>query len=577
MENTQQTQRRALNIVWTAAEDYTFQPDFLAFDAAKKPDLYLNIIIGLVHKHYDAAALSAFFSKLQTSAMKDTFTDILWLGLENAVFQKELPDRPILQNLRTQHAKAFFIRHTDLSLQQLMMRSELRHNLQAARWHTVLGEASGLLNPWEKRLFTALAFPACWDTRKLLKEMQQIQQRFFLLDFQNRPQKIYHFSLPEKLAAFLKKFLPADIRQAENTLNITRNVPVKEPNAPSAIEPAVSSIRSLLGLQQQKEDAAYIEEQFGPSLYRTIEQQQLEKAFCTGHHQNCHLHFTRGTQTAKTGAAALIDTARQQNMAYYESHRRLYALAIHKLSARLKNCLMVCQQPLPLRSGKGQMHAASLWRALRLQDTRIFTSTEEEPFPEFTVDLLLDASASRAGCQSLIAAQAYTIAESLRLCHIPLQITAYCSLRSYTVLQIFQRYGEPGKSKNVFNYTAAGWNRDGLAFRAMQKLIPCTRSTRRILIILSDARPNDAQRIPSETFPLSYDYSEQHAIDDTAAELQQLRKQGIQIIGLLNGELPNFLPAAQKIFGANFARIKKIDQLAAIVGELIQKQIPQNG
>ena len=29
--------------------------------------------------------------------------------------------------------------------------------------------------------------------------------------------------------------------------------------------------------------------------------------------------------------------------------------------------------------------------------------------------------------------------------------------------------------------------------------------------------------------------------------------------------------------GANFARIKKIDQLAAIVGELIQKQIPQNG
>ena len=238
---------------------------------------------------------------------------------------------------------------------------------------------------------------------------------------------------------------------------------------------------------------------------------------------------------------------------------------------------MVCQQPLPLRSGKGQLHAASLWRALRLQDTRIFTSTEEEPFPEFTVDLLLDASASRAGCQSRIAAQAYTIAESLRLCHIPLQITAYCSLRSYTVLQIFQRYGEPGKSKNVFNYTAAGWNRDGLAFRAMQKLIPCTRSTRRILIILSDARPNDAQRIQSETFPLSYDYSEQHAIDDTAAELQQLRKQGIQIIGLLNGELPNFLPAAQKIFGANFARIKKIDQLAAIVGELIQKQIPQNG
>ena len=43
-------QRRALNQVWNAAGVYGFSPLFLSLDAAGRPDLYLNTIVGCVRK-----------------------------------------------------------------------------------------------------------------------------------------------------------------------------------------------------------------------------------------------------------------------------------------------------------------------------------------------------------------------------------------------------------------------------------------------------------------------------------------------------------------------------------------------
>ena len=46
-------ERRALNIIWTAAGDYSFTPAFTAFTQDGEPDFYMNSIIGYVHKWYD--------------------------------------------------------------------------------------------------------------------------------------------------------------------------------------------------------------------------------------------------------------------------------------------------------------------------------------------------------------------------------------------------------------------------------------------------------------------------------------------------------------------------------------------
>lgn len=98
--------------------------------------------------------------------------------------------------------------------------------------------------------------------------------------------------------------------------------------------------------------------------------------------------------------------------------------------------------------------------------TGIFYTKMEEEQPSFSVDLVLDASASCMDYQETLAAQSYVIAQSLQKCRIPVQVTSFSSLRSYTVIHRFIRYNETDKNTNLFRYFAAGWNRDGLALRA---------------------------------------------------------------------------------------------------------------
>lgn len=49
-----QEERRARNFVWAAAGHYGLEPLFLAYAPDGTADMYLNMIIGLSYKWYDA-------------------------------------------------------------------------------------------------------------------------------------------------------------------------------------------------------------------------------------------------------------------------------------------------------------------------------------------------------------------------------------------------------------------------------------------------------------------------------------------------------------------------------------------
>lgn len=61
MEISDVQSRRAVNIIWNAARNYTFTPDFKAYDDAGKADLYWNCIIGAVRRHYEYPKLEKYF------------------------------------------------------------------------------------------------------------------------------------------------------------------------------------------------------------------------------------------------------------------------------------------------------------------------------------------------------------------------------------------------------------------------------------------------------------------------------------------------------------------------------------
>ena len=152
-------QRRAINLVWTASGDYRFEPQFLALKPNGEPDFYMNCIIGLVHKWFGDEMPARLFSAWVGDARQSVFDELTWLALENAAYEKELPVRPVLAELRRGHAEEFFASEYQLSRQEWMEKNQLVYSLQSARWKTVLSQKPPLLAPWEKGLSAALACP----------------------------------------------------------------------------------------------------------------------------------------------------------------------------------------------------------------------------------------------------------------------------------------------------------------------------------------------------------------------------------------------------------------------------------
>ena len=97
----------------------------------------------------------------------------------------------------------------------------------------------------------------------------------------------------------------------------------------------------------------------------------------------------------------------------------------------------------------------------------------------------------------------------------------------------------------------------------------------RLLIILTDASPNDDRRIPPDPAArrlVSQDYSGRAGVKDTAAEVRALRKKGVHVCGILTGT-DGDTKAARGIFGTEFVRIEKMERFSEAAGVLIQRQI----
>ena len=99
-------QRRAMNIIWTASEEYDFQPDFMAFRLDGEPDFYMNSIIGYVRKWYDQDIMNRLYSSVQEGLFKETYDGLLWIALENCAFLRESRYRPVLKELRLEEITA---------------------------------------------------------------------------------------------------------------------------------------------------------------------------------------------------------------------------------------------------------------------------------------------------------------------------------------------------------------------------------------------------------------------------------------------------------------------------------------
>ena len=575
-------QRRAANQVWAAAGSYGFEPLFLARNTDGTIDFYMNCIVGLVHKYYGDSLVQSLFDLWEGDIRQSQLDDLTWLYLENAAYLLELPRRPVLSELRRAHADYFFGIQYKLSRQEWMAKNQLVYTMQAARWRIVQGRHPPVMTPYESGLAVALAPQTPPAPEALKTALLKVFADAKLFDGTVHKKAALHLHLDGLLASLATKTLPTQMIK-------TDRVTVEHSNSVDAAGTggltADKRLAHITLKQNAAEDRAYIESCFGRSLYPPERLHKAEQELCTGNHLGCHLWFAAGVpspeQAPNPEAKRLAEQAQLQaerNRTYYAKNRELHRSVVLRLTEQIRNCILVHQQPNARIARSGNLDPARVWRAPLLDDARVFRCAEEENQPSFTVDLLLDASASRLHCQEVIAAQGSILAESLSVCGIPVRVSCFSSLRGYTVLRVLKGFRDKNL-QNINQYFASGWNRDGLALRAAGDLVAFDPgpAPRHLLILLTDASPNDSRRIPpSSENPLGHDYGGAVGVDDAAAEVRALRRNGLRVSAVFMGE-DSSSHDAERIYGKNLARIRGMDQLARAAGRLIQNEIRELG
>ena len=557
--------RRAENMIWNAAKCHTFTPDFKAYNSDAQADLYWNTIIGAVRRHYEYAKIEAVFRSFMAEEDADIYEALLWLGLENAVYEREKDERPVLTQLRQEYASRF--------LSQIRVDHDLPLDDRMARAHyqRALGQVPQL-DAYNKKLLDELEFSREMTTDEIVARARELFERWFQIRIEERREErkkrahVFGFRKGRSAKGRYRRF---GLGFADHPHNLYGGEQVGQQD----------EAQQRLSSMSAQELRSFMEAKYGKSAFSERETRELERAICTDNHAGCHILITKGEKgTAKiqNGFEALQreKEARQvvTNRAYYSDHLAERRTAIDRLAGKIQNSILLHLQPSSVRANAGALEGGRAWRALYLNDERVFVRDEQNNMGDLSVDILLDASTSQTSRQAIVSNQGYIIAESLNRCGIPCRVMGFCSMTGYTILRIFRDYQERRCNDRIFDYVSNGCNRDGLAIRMAHALISREHYEHRILIVLSDAKPNDVVKVKRKEDGEYINYEMQTGIRDAAFEVRSARADGISVICVFTGD-DRDVPSAKTIYGRDFARIQTLDKLADTVGMLLQNQI----
>ncbi|MBR4474007.1 MAG: hypothetical protein IKS55_10265 [Oscillospiraceae bacterium] len=559
--------KRAYNQVWNAAANYAFLPDFRFYTPEGKADVYWNTVIGLARRHYDYDRLKSLFRGLEQEEEAGEYENLIWLGLENALVSREQEDRPVLREMQKAYARQFLDRFGKDKTED----DRFFEFLALAHYRRILGMEPPL-SRYDRNLLDELEFSPDLDTDELVREIRRLLKKWFRIRADERRREHRLPNLP---------FLPHTEKRKHGDGKLRRfGTGLAEHPQPDGggDELPRDWIERKSGLTEA-ELRAFMAEKYGSPILSEQQIAELEKKLCTGNHENCHLHITKGGEAEShiRNAFEALQKEREaaqiaHNRAVFRSHEASNRTAIQKLTEKIQNSVLLYLEPYRVCADSGELEAGRVWRALRLDDRDVFRRTENSDAGNVSVDILLDASTSQKGRLESISGQAFCIAEALTRCRIPCRVMSFCSMTGYTVVRIFRDYRETERNDRIFEYVSNGCNRDGLAIRTVHHLMNESDCEHRLLIVLSDVKPQDIVRFHEHAGEEYLPYEQDYGIRDTAFEVRRARADGIAVICVFTGD-DDDLPAAKTVYGRDFARIRSIDQLADTVGLLIQNQI----
>jgi hypothetical protein len=575
-----EAEHRIRNLMWTVSGDYGLDTklDLAAYSRSKYISMYDAVKQGAFARFFDKNAFAMYLvKKVYYGAGEQQLTELAQLCVDAAVCRRIAAERPGVPELRL---KAF----SDLlEYSYAKMNSTLPGKVKIAMlrgylygdWHAekMIAEAAEKIVSLEE----------AEDTMALIRVTDDLYNTLIDKSFVRK-----HGDLDHVLAVTLddlKEFDWSDFLAEELTedlleqyLNKMNNQVVSLQEEPDQEEKSDEEQRKRKVLTITPEAAAkmysYIELNYGKSYLSELEQKRVNQRLCRGAHVDCSLYYTDGVLANPVLVNAQYVNAKrhaEKNRVAFRNSRNLIARNVELLTDELKRSLNRRSEPEEQSAYCGQIAVRQLWKVGRLEEPgRLFTKREQRNHSEFVVDILMDASGSQRDRQSQVALQAYIISEALSNNHVPCRIMSYCSFWDYTILQRFREYDDPReKNQNILNYVTSSNNRDGLAIRAAGDVLLQQPQEGKVLIVLSDGKPNDIiVNRPGSRNPRPY-YGE-YAVQDTAFEVRRLRSQGVCVLGVFTGKEKELM-AEKKIFGKDFAYIRRIEGFSRIVGRYLRR------
>lgn len=564
-------ENRLQNLLWTVSEDYNCDVKINPADLQKSPEVafYNMILQGAFQKYFDATVFEAYMQKkLQYGAEPSVLSLISKLCIDSAVCQKVCAERKGIENIRrkafheTLKKDAFRFSHTD----------------------------------WDYLEYCYLEFQLYQKTvnpklQPLLLKITALSQTNSVKDVCKCIDEVYHTAYEKGFAEYFKgisrdtselKSAAEDSEETkeqdnliseENTVNIFSGHVDAQDNGKQD-----KSNARLLSLDKQSSEhlEKYIELNYGKSILPPNEKSRLQKQMCTGIHEDCKLHITKGVlhnQTESNAKTDYVKRTKEENLHVYKKNFLLTRQNILSLSNLLKRALLTRTERELCSSEYGTICPEKLWNLGRTDNSMLFKRELLQDNTDFAVEVLIDASGSQQRRQSLVALQGFIISRALSLAQIPHRVTGFCTFGSYTILNEYRDYLDNSDAdENIFEFYGSANNRDGLAIRAAADSLDKQPQENKILIVLSDGNPNDIIAANSRQKTEKQPYCLDFAVKDTATEVRRLRNRKISVLGVFAGEEED-LQAEKKIFGKDFAYIHDISNFANIVGHYLKKQI----
>lgn len=585
--NEYEFDNRVNNLAWTVAGKYNEDIDMSEKDySSKDASMYYAIIAGAMRKYIDWDVVKKYLAnRIKTGYNKDILCTIIQIVLNDVAEKKVIEERPGVVDIRNKAYDDILKNYSKIHKEDILKLLKYTYVLQRMDRHPVMDRLV------RKILREINSIDVNGDIMDILKKVDEIYLTYFqyIIDSQNQNVEFAEENIKNVEVDFdtFSDFMLEELYDNQETENVETEI---NNFTGGMLVDGLGDEREDVDLESTPHRILYVDEEMLNKIYKRVEyyygksylnegdRRKIEARNCRNVHEGCRLHFTDGVLRSPCDNAFQLKYVTRQkdnNLFEFQYKMKVYRRQINKLRECFSRLLIEESSSDRIYSDCGTIYANKAWRIGRSSNNKIFYKDVDNGKGRYVIDILLDSSGSQTSKQFMVAIQAYILSTALTLAGIPNRVMGFQSFLDYTILKRFRDYNDNvRKCEDIFEYYCSGNNRDGLAIKATCDGLLERDEENKILIVLSDGKPNDVKigKDSSRSIRGEMSYKGVVGIKDTATEVRRARKRGIMVLGVFTGKEAD-LEAEKKIYGKDFIYIKDIQRFSDIVSTYLKKVI----